>query len=593
MKRSFYITCLLLGIWMAVFTTWPAISTAVADEAPRATVDRTRIGAGESLQLTVTVNDGDAVIDTSAITDFNILSEQTGSYTQIINGHYSKEIVHTYLLMPKRSGRLQIPALTIDIDGNVFHTDSITISVAQAADNQTNGSAGDVFVKAEVSTPDPYVGQQFIYTFSLYNAVQVTDARFQPPEFNGFSAKEIEERRTHREVINGREFSTVEIRYVLVPLAAGDQTIEPAVLQVGVVTRNKRRQSPFDDFFDSPFLNRGSVEQKIVQSQPLLLKVKPLPPFEGPGKFSGLVGQFKIEAGVENTQLAVGDSTTLTLTIQGNGNIMDAQLPVLAVPDGFKTYDDNPQEQVRLTPDGYTGQKIFRIALVPVAEGKYDLPPLAWTYFDDNQGSYRTITVNLPALYVTPGSGTDLSPVLVTPQVPGTDKEKVAFTGRDILPLITDLDAIEPHHPFPLWLFILCLAVPVVVFGGLTGIQHFTKKDSGPRAQMKAKAYQALKTADAALHKSGMDSTADFLTHLFKALTAAIFSAAGRSGEALTWHEAETLLLESGRDPETAHQAAQLLSTIESAKFSGAGVAQDKGGQLLEDTRTLVRRLAP
>ena len=593
MKRSFYVSSILLGIWMAIVAFGPGLSKAVAADAPRATVDRARIGTGESLQLTVTVNDSDAVIDTSVITDFNILSQQTGSYTQIINGRYSKEVVHTYLLMPKRSGQLQIPALTVDNDGDISHTDPITISVSQPTDNPSDGSAGNVFVKAEVSTPDPYVGQQFIYTFSLHNAVQVTDARFQPPEFNGFSAKEIEERRTHREVVNGREFSVVEIRYVLVPLAAGDQSIDPAVLQVGIVTQNKRRQSPFDDFFDSPFLNRGSVEQKIVQSQPLLLQVKPLPPFEGPGAFSGLVGRFKIEAGVENTQLKVGDSTTLTLTIQGNGNVMDAQLPVLKVPDGFKTYADNPQEQVQLTPDGYTGQKVFRIALVPVAEGKYDLPPLEWTYFDDSQGRYRTIAVNLPTLYVTPGTGTDAAPVLVTPQVPGTDKEKVAFTGRDILPLMADLDAIEPQHSFSLWLFILCLAVPLAAFGGFAGLQHLMKKDSGPRAQMKEKAYQALKTADAALNKGGADATADFLTHLFKALTAAIFAAAGRTGEALTWREAETLLLEGGLNEETARQAAQLLSTIESAKFSGVGVTEDKGGQLLEETRTLVRRLAP
>ena len=64
---------------------------------------------------------------------------------------------------------------------------------------------------------------------------------------------------------------------------------------------------------------------------------------------------------------------------------------------------------------------------------------------------------------------------------------------------MADLDAIEPQHSFSLWLFILCLAVPLAAFGGFAGLQHLMKKDSGPRAQMKEKAYQALKTADAAL----------------------------------------------------------------------------------------------
>ena len=72
---------------------------------------------------------------------------------------------------------------------------------------------------------------------------------------------------------------------------------------------------------------------------------------------------------IENTRLAVGDSTTLTVTVQGRGNIMDAQAPQPALPEGLKTYADTPEEQIRLGADGYEGKKVFRTALVPVQAG--------------------------------------------------------------------------------------------------------------------------------------------------------------------------------------------------------------------------------
>ena len=116
---------------------------------------------------------------------------------------------------------------------------------------------------AEISDPLPFQGQQITYTFRLTNRVQVNDAKFQPPEFKGFNAKEIEDRRSYRKVINGRDHMITEVYFVLTPLSAGVQTIDPAVLQVGIVRPGSRRgRSPFDDFF-----NRGTVVPKVLQNR--------------------------------------------------------------------------------------------------------------------------------------------------------------------------------------------------------------------------------------------------------------------------------------------------------------------------------------
>ncbi len=125
---------------------------------------------------------------------------------------------------------------------------------------------------------------------------------------------------------------------------------------------------------------------------------KPLPPYAGNIAFSGLVGKFNLSAHLEDTQINVGDATTLSVTVEGTGNIMDAVFPQVVVPDAFKVYADTPEEEVRLEADGFTGSKVFRNALVAIKEGAYALGPFKLCYFDVAQGDYQVVAA--PAVSV-------------------------------------------------------------------------------------------------------------------------------------------------------------------------------------------------
>ncbi|MCP3954448.1 MAG: protein BatD, partial [Desulfobacterales bacterium] len=353
------ICCMLLSL--------AAITPALAEVRVSAEVDRTNLAPGESLWLKVTISDGKAEPDLSNISAFKVIPRGTSSSVKIINTHMTQEVTYNYLLIPQRKGRLTIPALAVTVKGQVHRTEPIVITVATQAENNSKEDSPkrDVWVTSALSRQNPYAGQQITYTFQLYNAVQISDAKFQPPEFQGFSAKEIKDRRSYRKVINGREHVVTEVHYILTPLSAGAVSIEPATLQVGILRHDRRqRRSPFDDFF-----NRGRADTQVLQTEALQLQVKPLPPLKDPSSFSGLVGQFEITAQIESSNLKVGESATLAVTIQGRGNIMDAQPPPLQVPQAFKAYADNPEEEISLNSSGYKGKKIFRTALVPIQAG--------------------------------------------------------------------------------------------------------------------------------------------------------------------------------------------------------------------------------
>ncbi|WP_054692977.1 BatD family protein [Desulfosarcina cetonica] len=157
--------------------------TAMAAQAAtvRAVVDRNQVTVGESISLQVTIEGGDGDVDLSGITDFKTVSQGSTSSFQMVNGHTSRQMIYTYVLVPLTAGHLTIPAIPITIDGKVHYTTPIGITVSQ--EPPADSGQRDVYVSAEVSQSDPWVGQQIVYTFHLFNAVQIADAKFQAPEF--------------------------------------------------------------------------------------------------------------------------------------------------------------------------------------------------------------------------------------------------------------------------------------------------------------------------------------------------------------------------------------------------------------------------
>jgi hypothetical protein len=577
----------LLTLLIGLGLVWlPAAGLTADAPAVTASVDRARLSPGESLELSVTVQNGEGQVDLSAIEDFKVLSQGTSSSLRIVNGATSREVIYNYLLMPLRPGQLTIPALAVTVDGQVLRTQPIAVTVS---DQPSSGQADapEVWAEAVVSQPEPFVGQQLTYTISLYQAVQIANASLQAPTFEGFSAKEVSQRGSRREMINGREHVVTQIHYVLVPLSAGEKTIEPAALQLGIVRPLKgRRRSAFDDFFNDPMFNRNRVEPKVIQTPAVAVLVKALPP-PPPGMpaFSGLVGRFELTAAVEKRELKVGDSTTLTITLEGRGNLMDAQEPDLQLPEGLKRYADTPQEEIQLDAQGYSGRKVFRTALVPLRAGPLPLPALQWTYFDAEQGDYRTLNAALTELQVAPAEGQAVAPA-APGESPADGKRRVEVIGRDILPLKEDLGALDSRNPLSWLYFVLWMVVPALAYGALWTALRLRRVDPSPAARMRLKARQALKTAANSVER---DET--FLTALYQALTAAIFARAGRSGEALTWREAETALTDAGEAQPFAREAAELLSAVESAKFSGRRLEADQRKDLLADVQQMVGRL--
>lgn len=572
-----------MWLFFAVGAAFPAAAPA-ADI--RAFVDRSRIGPGESLHLTVAVSGGEGEVDTSAIKDFKILSRGTSSSIQIVNGRTSRQVQTRFVLLPLKEGTLTIPPLQVTVDGRVQETREISITVAK--DTSGRKSQRNLLVQGGVSNSTPYEGEQILYRFKLLSAVKIANARFQEPQFEGFAAKQIEETKTYQTVFEGRNFAVTELAYILVPLAAGSAVIDPAILSCDIVKRRKPSRNSFDSFFDDSFFGGVAREPVVLQTEPIAVTVQKLPenPFET--RFSGLVGQFQVEADIDNRNLKTGDSTTLTVSITGSGNLMDAERPEMEIPDAFKVYEDAPEAEITPGDNGYSGHKTFRTALVAVTPGRFELPPGKLVYFDPQAEKYRRIATG--AFGLTVGSADEPADLNVAMPAAGKteargNKQAVEFTGRDILALKEDLDALTSQKPLPLIWFALYLVLPAASYLAVRTGARLLRKEMTARRKMMLRAEKALKNA----RKKEVSGEA-FLAFLHRALVAAIFAVNGSTGESLTYLEAEKIMAEKGLSADVVGRTVALLKKIDSAKYGGRVLDQPLKAGLLAETRQLIKR---
>lgn len=549
-----------------------------------AQVDRNQISINDYLEFRVIFDGGKGEVDTAPLTEFHIVSRSNSSNISIINGSYAKIVTAVFQLVPRGKGNLTIPALAVSYGGKVYHTQPIGVTVAE--EPVAAADARDIFVQAELSHDKLFVGQQGIYRFQLFSAVQFTNARLQKPEFQGFSVEEMGDPRKFTRNINGRRYNGVEIVYLIIPRTPGNITIDPSMLTCDVVLQDRsRRRDPFgDSFFANGFFSNTRTQPRRFSTKNLPIEVMSLPPHEGAVSFSGLVGQFELSASLDKDAIQAGDSTTLTVRISGTGNVMDAKMPDLAIPEQFKVYDDSPVEEITLTNQGYQGKKTFKRALVPISAGSFTVPPLGLTFFDVENNAHKTIFTSSMPMTVAPNASQEsvMPPVeTVSPGNQTTAPQPVAFTGRDILPLKAGPDMLTNRFAISMPVFMVLYLLPFVLLFLVQFLFRMMNKSLDPMVTL-------AKKADAHLEK-GEGNDQAFLRNLYMAMMCRILSRAREQERSMTIADACDLLHKNGVATETVTQVGNVMHDIESVRYGGTALDLQERNELLDRVKGLMK----
>jgi hypothetical protein len=359
---------------------------------------------------------------------FDVTNTSQSSRFSFVNGSFSGSKTISLTLVPHSEGTFTFPPAQIRVDGRVYKSESFTVTVKGGVSRSPKTSPppaakkpyrpipqprgekvrGNAFIDMTISKEKAYVGEQLILTFSFYRRIRLFyQPEYEVPDTTGFWVEELQQKKEDKtRVINGQHFRVQEIKYALFPTAPGDYTIGSATLRIRT------------GFFTRP---------QILTTDPISVKVLPLPEERRPADFTGAIGHFALSASLDKKAVAAGKPVTLVLTVAGGGNIKAIQQPKINVPEGIRKYESKVLENITPDPNQVIGEKRYETILVPQKEGKYTITPIQFSYFDPDAATYKKLFSSSLALTVTPGEEPEQQIVYT-----GSHQAEIALLNKDI-----------------------------------------------------------------------------------------------------------------------------------------------------------------
>ncbi len=399
------INTLLILLLLLMLSPVPCLSAQL-----KAVPDRTRVGLNESFNLELRADGSlDGELDLSRLErDFELLGSSQSSQMQIINGDFSRTKVWSLTLMARSAGRKEIPALCVGSDCSK----SIKIEVLPAGQSNTLAGADDLLLEVSIEPDKVWVQSQLLYRVRLISRLNFLQASLSEPEPVGIEAvvQKLGEDRNYETERNGFRYRVVERDYLFFPQQSGQLRIPPLRFAAQVAEGGGRSFDPFNQ------------RTRQIRRNSEAINIEVLPAAEADGRsWLPATGLQLQDDWQQPPQLTVGEPATRTITLSAKG-VPSAQLPSLQieVPDGFRSYPDQPKREDRFSPEGVLGVLQEKLALIPTRPGSLLLPEVKIDWWDLDEERWRQ--ARIPALEV------EVMPAINQPADRSADTNQPAVT---------------------------------------------------------------------------------------------------------------------------------------------------------------------
>jgi hypothetical protein len=574
-----------------------------------ANVESRDVYVGESFLMQISVDGSDEaeIPDVGSIEGFTAEymggSNNSSQSISIINGRVERNVqkgfVFTYKLTPQRSGRLTIPSMDVRVEDTTFRTSPITISVKRPQETE------DFKLRIRMSRETCFVGEPVLLTVIWYLKRDVQDFEFTAPLLSNdafsFESPEVKidpEKQYFRIALGGREviaekgrgildgesYATLSFSMAVIPERPGTFVIPEFIVACESGTGMRSRRDFLDDFFGDDVFGRwrGSLKKYVVPSNSLSLVVKDLPSEGRPEGFAGHVGEYRVSAQAEPTEVNIGDPITLKIILEGPDYLGRVELPSLA---GQKELAENfkiPDEMAAGRIEGK--RKIFTQTIRAKHEGIQRIPPISLVYFDTAREKYETasskpIPITVRATRIVTASDAEG----IDSGDRGTPLERwkagIAYNyeGREVIePQDFGLGSILSSTGVK-----VALVLPPLAWLLVLGASAISRRRSADPDAVKARG--ALRRLRARLSELPDEKNDEiFCSGVMEALKEFIGDKLKLAGRSLTTGEMAGFLIERGVDGDLVSEVSALLSSCEYGAYSG--------GSNLEDRKNLLER---
>ncbi len=580
----------------------------------QASVSSNTVGTEEAVSYTLLVQGSDGsniLVPTAPGADgMTLLQSVPGTQrsVSITNGQMSQSFSFTWTFRPTREGATRIGAATVNVGGADYHSQPIDLRVVPQSQiparrptgnpfnrlfsspintpqsQPTELNENDIFIRAIPTSRTAFQNEQIIVEYRLYfkEGIQLRQSRLTDSwDAEGFWREEldVETRPIPRIAIeNGMRYNMIVLKRAAVfPTRAGAMSIDPLKIESEALLPFASR-----DPFQSLFSLRTRFTPVQLASSTVNVEARPLPA-GAPAGFNGAVGSYTMTVAPDRTQLEVGESIQLTVTVSGSGNLATLDAPVLDIPAAFELYD--PQVTTTLDRSGsrLSGRKTFQYVLIPRSNGTFEIPAVEFTFFDPSSLRFRTRSSSPVSIMVT---GTASTPDIVVATTNG-------MPVNDFAPLFvasSNWKRVETHSLHNRFWPYLMVLLPVLMLGGAVMYQRRRDKydrdvtwGRGRRAHPLSR--KNLKRAMVLL-KSG--DTTGYFEELERAVLGFIGNRLNVAERGQTREQLGQVLVAAGVDQSLRTRLRILLDTCDQGRFAPASISPENKEEAFDEASAII-----
>ena len=426
-----------------------------------ASVDANPVMSNESIVLTVVADDSverDDLDTSPLLKDFIVARTEVSSQTNMINFKTTRTTRWQIVLIPRHTGKLMIPPLTVD----GYQSKAITVEVIEQG-SANSAKQQDIFITAELSQNDVYVQQLLALTIKLHIGIQLQRGSLTEPNLPGATIEQIGKDIENDEIINGKRYRIIERTYAITPEKSGEFILDTPMFSGDILVQSRRRTS---------FMNFGETKPVNILGDKLTLNVRPIPdsyPIDAnnswlPSELLTLHQEWQ----PVNNEFKVGEPITRTITLTAAG-LGKAQLPkiIMNAPVGLKIYPDQAELHSSLTKERLISQKRQNFALVASQAGEYVLPEIAIAWWNTVTNKYQRAVLPKQTITVLPNADLPQASIAKTPATIGTlPKSNLIDNSTTPVapPIIIEKTSNLQWLFFALWLLTLCAWITHVFY---------------------------------------------------------------------------------------------------------------------------------
>jgi hypothetical protein len=293
-------------------------------------------------------------------------------------------------------GRYTIPAQTVVFGGQSYTTRELTLEVR---DGPAPTPSFEPILRINVEKTELFVGEVTPITITALFHRRTQLRNYEHPKLprENFVVKRFPPPGPAPSVeVNGERYQPIQFSSSLSALREGDLVVGPATLD------NVILDFPMDDQgggagrrtppgFPPSIFQRMNTRQLTLTSEPVKVRVKPLPTAGRPADFTGAVGRFALMSRLAQPPegIRVGDPISVDLVVTGEGNFDSLSAPLPSVTEGWKQYPSKVVQEYRgtgLDP----GTQLWNQVLVPQLTTT-EVPAFVLSFFDPATGTYQTV----------------------------------------------------------------------------------------------------------------------------------------------------------------------------------------------------------